>query len=246
MKGDVAKGAFVSLFKEIQRYKLQLDQYTDIDKAALESVSKLIPEDELQAFRGAYLDIAKQLKTKREKQPDNTPPEIEALDFEFVLFASALIDYDYIMNLIARYAGAVTNTTVTKEQLVSLIQSSANLMDERDEILAYIDSLDGVNGKTEQEIRDGYEIFKTQKYANELVDIAEKHGLELESLKTFVEEIVSRKIFDGEKLDDLMEPLDLGWKERANRESALMNDLAPLLKKMVNNQKISGLSAYEE
>ena len=43
-----------------------------------------------------------------------------------------------------------------------------------------------------------------------------------------------------------MEPLDLGWKERANRESALMNDLAPLLKKMVNNQKISGLSAYEE
>ena len=246
LKGNVAKGAFVSLFKEIQRYKLQLDQYTDIDKAALESVSKLIPEDELQAFRGAYLDIAKQLKTKREKQPDNTPPEIEALDFEFVLFASALIDYDYIMNLIARYAGAVTNTTVTKEQLVSLIQSSANLMDERDEILAYIDSLDGVNGKTEQEIRDEYEIFKTQKYANELVDIAGRHGLELESLKTFVEEIVSRKIFDGEKLDDLMEPLDLGWKERANRESALMNDLAPLLKKMVNNQKISGLSAYEE
>jgi type I restriction enzyme R subunit len=119
-------------------------------------------------------------------------------------------------------------------------------MDERDEILAYIDSLDGVNGKTEQEIRDGYEVFKTQKYANELVDIAGRHGLELESLKTFVEEIVSRKIFDGEKLDDLMEPLDLGWKERANRESALMNDLAPLLKKMVNNQKISGLSAYEE
>jgi len=168
------------------------------------------------------------------------------LDFEFVLFASALIDYDYIMGLIARYAGHETNVSITKNQLISLIQSSANLMDERDEILAYIDSLDGVNGKTEQEIRDGYEIFKTQKYANELVDIAEKHGLELEALKTFVEEIVSRKIFDGEKLDDLMEPLDLGWKERANRESALMNDLAPLLKKMVNNQKISGLSAYEE
>jgi len=245
LKGDVAKGAFVSLFKEIQRYKLQLDQYTDIDKAALESVSKLIPEDELQAFRGAYLDIAKQLKTKREKQPDNTPPEIEALDFEFVLFASALIDYDYIMNLIARYAGAVTNTTVTKEQLVSLIQSSANLMDERDEILAYIDSLDGVNGKTEQEIRDGYELFKKQKFSNELEILAEKHAVERESLKSFADEVVSRKIFDGEKLDDLLEPLDLGWKERAQKESALMEDLAPLLKKMACGQSISGLSAYE-
>ena len=245
LKGDVAKGAFVSLFKEIQRYKLQLDQYTDIDKAVLESVAKLIPEDELQAFRGAYLDIAKQLKTKREKQPDKMPPEIEALDFEFVLFASALIDYDYIMNLIARYAGAVTNTTVTKEQLVSLIQSSANLMDERDEILAYIDSLDGVNGKTEQEIKDGYELFKRQKFSNELDFLAEKHAIEHESLKSFADEVVSRKIFDGEKLDDLLEPLDLGWKERAQKESALMEDLAPLLKKMACGHSISGLSAYE-
>ena len=245
LKGDVAKGAFVSLFKEIQRYKLQLDQYTDIDKAVLESVAKLIPENELQAFRGAYLDIAKQLKTKREKQPDKMPPEIEALDFEFVLFASALIDYDYIMTLIARYAGAATNTTVTKEQLVCLIQSSANLMDERDEILAYIDSLDGVNGKTEQEIKDGYELFKRQKFSNELDFLAEKHAIEYESLKSFADEVVSRKIFDGEKLDDLLEPLDLGWKERAQKESALMEDLAPLLKKMACGQSISGLSAYE-
>ena len=205
----------------------------------------MIPEDELQAFRGAYLDIAKQLKTKREKQPDKMPPEIEALDFEFVLFASALIDYDYIMNLIARYAGAVTNTTVTKEQLVSLIQSSANLMDERDEILAYIDSLDGVNGKTEQEIKDGYELFKRQKFSNELDFLAEKHAIEHESLKSFADEVVSRKIFDGEKLDDLLEPLDLGWKERAQKESALMEDLAPLLKKMACGHSISGLSAYE-
>lgn len=28
-------------------------------------------------------------------------PEIQQLDFEFVLFASTVIDYDYIMNLIA-------------------------------------------------------------------------------------------------------------------------------------------------
>jgi len=35
----------------------------------------------------------------------------------------------------------------------------------------------------------------------------------------------------GEQLTDLMEPLDLGWRERREKELALMDDLVPLLKK---------------
>ena len=66
------------------------------------------------------------------------------------------------------------------------------------------------------------------------------------SLQYFVNDIVERKIFDGEKLNELLEPLELGWKARAKEEMALMNDLIPLLKKMATGQEISGLSAYEE
>ena len=43
-------------------------------------------------------------------------------------------------------------------------------------------------------------------------------------------------IFDGEQLTDLMEPLDLGWRERRERELALMADLVPLLKKRAQGQ----------
>jgi REP element-mobilizing transposase RayT len=35
-------------------------------------------------------------------------------------------------------------------------------------------------------------------------------------------------IFDGEQLTDLMEPLDLGWRERREKELALMDDPVPL------------------
>ena len=52
-------------------------------------------------------------------------------------------------------------------------------------------------------------------------------------------------IFDGEKLTDLMEPLELGWKQRSKAEIALMQDLAPQLKKLAEGQEISGLAAYE-
>ena len=41
-------------------------------------------------------------------------------------------------------------------------------------------------------------------------------------------------------------PLDLGWRDRTRKETELMNDLIPLLKRMVSGPKISGLSAYEE
>jgi type I restriction enzyme R subunit len=57
---------------------------------------------------------------------------------------------------------------------------------------------------------------------------------------------VERRIFDGEKLYDLIAPLELGWKDRARKEEELMKDLIPLLKRMTGGQKISGLSAYEE
>ncbi len=246
LKGDEARAEFITIFKDVQRYKTQLDQYTDINQDERMEIDSLLPSDDLQAFRGAYLETAKQLKTKREKESGIVSPEIEELDFELVLFASALIDYDYIMNLVARYAGTSSKMKMTKDQLVSLVSSSANLMDERDEIIAYIDSLDGVNGKTEQEIKDGYQVFKAEKYAKELIIIADKHQINVVSLKTFVDDIMERKIFDGERLSELLEPLELGWRDRTRKETDLMNDLTPLLKRMASGQNISGLSAYED
>ena len=53
-------------------------------------------------------------------------------------------------------------------------------------------------------------------------------------------------LFDGEKLSELIAPLELGWKDRTRKETAIMTDLVPLLKRMTGGQKISGLSAYDE
>ena len=255
LRGDEAKACFINYFKEVQRYNTQLSQYTDFIKDE-ETDTQIVSEphmqygftdEELLAFRGAYLDLAYSLKKKREnKRNEDISPEVEELDFEFVLFASALIDYDYIMELIARYIGAPSKMKMNKEQLISLVSSSANLIDERDDIVAYIDSLDGIKGKTEDEIKDGYEVFKSEKFANELIAIAETHKLSVDSLQSFVHTIVDRKIFDGEKLSELVAPLELGWKDRTKKENEIMTDLVPLLKRMASGQKISGLSAYEE
>ena len=84
-----------------------------------------------------------------------------------------------------------------------------------------------------------------EKYHKELAAIAQTHGLQTADLKAFVEQIMNRMIFDGEKLTDLLEPLELGWKQRSKAEAALMNDLVPQLKKLAEGREISGLAAYE-
>lgn len=255
LKGDAAKADFINRFKEVQRLKTQLDQYTDlVDVEANQNQSNVaeptakygFTDDDLRAFRGAYLDLARNLKGKREKSGEKIPDEIEDLDFEFVLFASAMIDYDYIMELISRCMGQPAKWKMTKDELINLIRSSANLLDDRDDIIAYLDSLDGVNGRTEQQIKEGYEVFKAEKYAKELSVVARKHGLETDAVMLFVNDIVEHKFFDGEKLSTLLEPLDLGWRDRTRKETELMNDLVPLLKRLAPGQEISGLKAYEE
>jgi len=253
LKGDEAKAGFINHFKEVQRYKTELDQYvdfTDVTNTSIVSEAQSeygFTDDDLLAFRGAYLNLAYSLKKKREKTTEPVSPEIEDLDFEFVLFASAMIDYDYIMDLIAKqYGGTGIKVKLTREQLVNIVLSNSNLMDERDDIIAYIDSLREVNGKTEQEIKDGYNLFKAERYANEVASIAQKHKITPEALNEFINGIMERKIFDAEKLTDLLAPLNLGWKARAKVESDLMADLIPSLKRKAEGEEISGLSAYEE
>lgn len=248
LQGDEARAGFINCFKEVQRYRTQLDQYTDIDESNRAKIEALLPEETLWSFRGSYIEVAQRLKKQREKSKGGeVSPEVEQVDFEFILFASAVIDYDYIMGLIARYTNSgKSKQKMTKEQLISLVASSSNLIDEREDIREYINSLNEVNGRTEQEIKEGYEAFKAEKYAKEMATIADKHSITADSLREFVEQIMSRMIFDGEKLNDLLAPLDLGWKARTKAELALMDDLIPVLKRLAGGREISGLSAYED
>lgn len=245
LKGDEARSQFINLFKEVQRLKTQLDQYTDLTPENAESIEQVIPEDQLRAFRGVYLDTAQRLKAQPAKNNDSASA-VQQLDFEFVLFASAVIDYDYIMGLIARYTeGSAEKQQMTRDELIGLIGSDAKFIDERADIAAYINTLTIGKGLSEPAIRQGYETFKNEKSARELASIAEKHSLEASALQTFVDGIMQRMIFDGETLSDLLAPLELSWKARTKKELALMEDLTPLLHKLAQGHDISGLAAYE-
>jgi len=246
LKGDAARIAFVKNFKEVQKLKVALDQYTDINEEQQAQIEAILPSETFLAFRSSYIETAKQLRKIQQTKGDDAPEDIQQLDFEFVLFASSVIDYDYIIDLIADSTQQKpAKQKMTKAQVISLLSANANMMDEQEDLTDYINSLDWNSGQDVTTLRNGYETFVLEKNEKELAAIAHKYGLQTANLKTFVEKIMSRMIFDGEKLTDLLEPLELSWKERRVKELALMEDLVPQLKKIAQGREISGLAAYE-
>ncbi len=248
LKGDAARAAFITHFKEVQRLKTQLDQYTDLTADHQAAIEQVLPDEDLRGFKGQYLETAKRLREQQGKggAKSDTSDAVDQLDFEFVLFASAVIDYDYIMGLITTFsAKGADQSKMTRDELIGLISADAKFINERDEIAEYIGTLKAGEGLSERVIREGYAEFKATKNATELAAIASKHLLDPQALQGFVDGILDRMIFDGEQLGDLMAPLDLGWKARTQAELALMEDVYPLLVKRAGGREISGLSAYE-
>jgi type I restriction enzyme R subunit len=245
LKGDSARVDFINHFKEVQKLKTQIDQYTELNQEQCQAVEQALPVDVLRGFKGQYLETAQGLKRKQDENNEDTPDELQQLDFEFVLFASAVIDYDYIVGLIAKSTQGPNKQKMTRKELIDMISSNANLMEERDDIIDYINSLSTDEALNEKQIRESYQQFKAEKSANELNYIATNYALDEQCLQIFVDNIIHRMIFDGEQLTDLLEPLNLSWRERGSVERALMDELIPHLHKLAQGREISGLAAYE-
>ena len=246
LKGDIARIEFIKNFKEVQRLKTQLDQYTDLDEKEVQTIEAILPKDSLLEFRSSYIETAKNLQKPGIGTGGGDLPPMEELDFELVLFASTVVDYDFIMSLIADSTQKKPGKEKkTKEEIIMLLKSQSNLMEEQEDMEEYINSLDWNSGQEVTHLREGFEQFRVQKKEKQLAAIAHKNGLELTDLKNFVNTILNRMIFDGEKLTDLLEPLDLGWKARKQKELELMKDLLPELQKLAQGREIAGLNAYE-
>ncbi len=247
LKGDSAKIEFISQFKEIQRLKTQLDQYTDMAVQEEMRIDEILPEEIYTAFRGVYLETAQKLRLEQgKKRGEEASHLVEEVDFEFVLFSSAIIDYDYIVNLISKYTKQEPKTQKMKrEQLINILRSHSNFMDDKELIIDYVNSLQKDVGLDIDAVKEGLQNFKSARIQSQLNAIATHFGLCLQSLNDFLNAIIKRGIFNEEKLSALLEPLELGWKERGKKELELMEKLLPLLNTLSGGQKIMGLSAYE-
>ena len=247
LKGDEARGDFIRLFKTVQRLKGQLDQYTDRTPDDTAAIEAILPADDLQGFRGVYIEVARRLRQKQDKPGPDPDPQVQALDFDLVLFASTLIDYDYIMSLLADSSRqSPEERTLTRRQLAARIAGDAKFMEERETILAYIKRLPIDQPLDEQTIRQGYLDYRDQARQHRIDGLAASHGLDPDGLRHLIQTVLDRGRFDDDDLRTLLAPLNLGWKARSHKQVDVMADLAPLLRTLADNPDLPGLEGYEE
>lgn len=239
LRGDTARAGFVERFAEVQKYTNQLDQYTDLSPEQEAKLAAVVPLDDLQGFRTQYLEVARKL---RERHPeDSNPAPGDSIDFNLVLFASAKIDYDFIMGLVAR-GGTAQQIRASRDDAKRLLLQVSNF-DDPMEIAAYIDSLE-LRQYDEKELHAGFAVFKTKRKQATIDSLAQAHGLPVDTVRSFVEAILNFRSFNADRLTDLF-PAQLHWKERAGREHKLMSELRPLLESWSEGREIAGLRAYE-
>ncbi len=254
LRGDTAKLGFLTRFKNVQTLKTNIDFYPDLTSEQKQEINSLIPQQTMEGLRTSYLDLARDFRKRRqndkdrEDKPTNSAPPIETVDAELVLFASDIIDYDYIMELMARYSSEQPSARqVTIKDIKGVITSHSNFMDNREDLVAYLESLTPGAELSEQQIKDGYEAFVTHRHAGEVISIAEKFGLHPEALQDYVAQLLGHKVFHDSDLTELFRPVGLGWRERSHRKKEMMREhLIPLLLSRTGGNKIRGLEVYDD
>lgn len=249
VKGDAARAEVVEAFKAVQRLMLQCNQYVDIPPELQARINAIMPPDVYQAFRTAYLELGRELRQKRaaESPDDGSEPTdvMQDIDFELVLFASAIIDYDYIISLIARMVNEKEpeRREVTREEIVALLRSHSNLPEDREDILEFVGHPEAINGRTADEISDEFRRFREAKWHRLVHQMAQRHGVDQGRLSDFIESTLDVMRYDDSHLSDLFTDEELGWRDRVTKKNALRADLVPLIRLRAAGQAIDNLPA---
>ena len=234
---------FIEAFKDVQRLALKLNQYVDMPEELKTAIEEAMPEDTLQQFRTAYLDLARRTRNSNGGRTEETP-EGEP-DFELSLFSSALVDYDYIMKLLAKYTDThFEKVKITKEQLLEILSSSVDLMNEREYLKAFIEEeLEKGSGLSEAEIRERYQAYKDKRFNQQIATIAGAYGIDVAALEAFVAETVKLRRLDEDALSKLLAHID-SWKQRKAAKEGMLTRLAPFFDLLTGGNTIEGLNAY--
>lgn len=235
---------FVDAFKDVQRLALKLGQYVDIPEELKTAIEEAMPEDTLQQFRTAYLDLARRTRSEGNNRSEETQEDVDP-DFELSLFSSALIDYDYIFKLFAKYTDAhPKKVKITKKQLLEELSSNVEFMNESEYLKAFIvDELVEGSGLNEKEIHERYQAYKDKRFNQQIATLAKEYGIDTVALEEFVAETAKLRRIDENTLRELLSHID-GWKQRKAAKEGLLARLAPLFVLLSGGSSIEGLNAY--
>lgn len=197
LQGEEYKFMFVKKFRDLLRLKASLETFAEF---TFDDVG--ISEQEFYDYQSKYLDIFEERKSYEVEKESI----LDQIDFELELTVRDIINFDYIIKLIAGLKNISSEVVREKktEEILKLFDRDVRLRKKKELIKKFIEeNLPKITRA--EDVEDAFRGFWTSERSVVLKEIAEAEGIELKKIENLISEYLYTQRFPhGQDIADLL------------------------------------------
>lgn len=183
IQSEEEKASFVQSFRDLLRIKSSLETFAEFDFADLG-----ITEQEFYDYQSKYLDVYEERKNKDSKELESV---LDQIDFELELVATDIVNFDYIIKLIAGLKDVTSDTLRAKkaDEILKIFDRDIQLRKKKELIQKFIkESLPSIGRSEDVEVE--FEKFWQSERSEALRKVAEDEHINPESFQELIGEYI--------------------------------------------------------
>lgn len=197
LKGEEEKAEFVKTFRDLLRIKSSLETFADFSFKDLG-----ITEQEFYDYQSKYLDVYED----RKNNDSGVESILDQIDFEIELTVRDVIDFDYIIQLIAGLKNISSDVVRKKktEEILRLFDRDVQLRKKKDLIKKFIEENLPRIGKSD-DVEKAFSDFWASERADSLKIIAKNENIPVEKFEHLIGEyLYTQKLPNGQDIVEML------------------------------------------
>lgn len=197
LKGEEEKAGFVQVFRDLLRIKSSLETYAEFSFEDLN-----ITEQEFYDYQSKYLDIYEDRKNN-EKQTESI---LDQIDFEIELTVRDIVNFDYIIQLIAGLKDIKSDSLRKKktEDILNVFDRDIQLRKKKELIKKFIEE-NLPNIDPSENIEKSFGVFWAKERVNKIKTISQDENISVDKLEQLMSEyIYTNKLPKGQDIVDML------------------------------------------
>ncbi|MEI6296535.1 MAG: type I restriction endonuclease subunit R [bacterium] len=197
LKGEEEKAEFVKTFRDLLRIKSSLETFAEFSFDTLG-----VTEQEFYDYQSKYLDVYED----RKNNDSGTESILDQIDFEIELTVRDIINFDYIIQLIAGLKNISSDVVRKKktEEILRLFDRDVQLRKKKDLIKKFIEENLPKIGKSD-DVEKAFSEFWASERSSSLKEIAKAENIPVEKIEQLIGEyLYTQKVPNGQEIVDLL------------------------------------------
>jgi len=198
IRSEEEKAAFVQDFRDLLRIKASLETFAEFDFSDLG-----ISEQEFYDYQSKYLDLHEERKNKDSGELESI---LDQIDFELELVGTDIINFDYIIKLIAGLKEVTSDAARQKktDEILKVFDRDVHLRKKKELIQKFIEeNLPKVSRS--EEVEGEFEKFWQSERSEALRKVADEENIEPEAFHHLIGEFIySQKVPLGDNIIGLL------------------------------------------